>query len=439
MDLIIQTTPAVIDTNYDQIKGQVAAEVAKYGDVVVTGDTLPDAKRMATHLNKLKGEIAKRRKECVSAVSAPIKDFESKVKDLETMCEDGRQKILGQVATFEAETLKRARAELDTYVTEWYEERGIQPEFRAVVVDDLVKLGALTTTGRLAKGTKDALNGRLGACQIKQQRTALRLSQLENESHRAGLHSPLTREHVAGILLNDSDEQYAASLAQLIARELDRQKETLEKAEAARVAAEPVETDMLETPAPYEFDTVQPVDDVLSQPEAPESDPKGDRLEKIMLGRFLSAFHEWGHLIESETVLEIGFRVKENRLIFNQIVALSKAGDPVDVITVADKLDSKGELQGVGGLAYLAELAEHWAVGPVAAPEPKADPAPKVATGTTRTVRISVELEVEAPAVASLVTVESALRKKLVLAGIEKSIRSIFATEVEQQGRHSGF
>lgn len=434
MDLIIQTTPAVIDTNYDQIKGQVAAEVAKYGDVVVTGDTLPDAKRMATHLNKLKGEIAKRRKECVSAVSAPIKDFESKVKDLETMCEDGRQKILGQVATFEAETLKRARAELDTYVTEWYEERGIQPEFRAVVVDDLVKLGALTTTGRLAKGTKDALNGRLGACQIKQQRTALRLSQLENESHRAGLHSPLTREHVAGILLNDSDEQYAASLAQLIARELDRQKETLEKAEAARVAAEPVETDMLETPAPYEFDTVQPVDDVLSQPEAPESDPKGDRLEKIMLGRFLSAFHEWGHLIESETVLEIGFRVKENRLIFNQIVALSKAGDPVDVITVADKLDSKGELQGVGGLAYLAELAEHWAVGPVAAPEPKADPAPKVATGTTRTVRISVELEVEAPAVASLVTVESALRKKLVLAGIEKSIRSIFATEVEQQG-----
>lgn len=434
MDLIIQTTPAVIDTNYDQIKGQVAAEVAKYGDVVVTGDTLPDAKRMATHLNKLKGEIAKRRKECVSLVSQPIKDFESKVKDLETMCEDGRQKILGQVATFEAETLKRARAELDTYVTEWYEERGIQPEFRAVVVDDLVKLGALTTTGRLAKGTKDALNGRLGACQIKQQRTALRLSQLENESHRAGLHSPLTREHVAGILLNDSDEQYAASLAQLIARELDRQKETLEKAEAARVAAEPVETDMLETPAPYEFDTVQPVDDVLSQPEAPESDPKGDRLEKIMLGRFLSAFHEWGHLIESETVLEIGFRVKENRLIFNQIVALSKAGDPVDVITVADKLDSKGELQGVGGLAYLAELAEHWAVGPVAAPEPKADPAPKVATGTTRTVRISVELEVEAPAVASLVTVESALRKKLVLAGIEKSIRSIFATEVEQQG-----
>lgn len=434
MDLIIQTTPAVIDTNYDQIKGQVAAEVAKYGDVVVTGDTLPDAKKMATHLNKLKGEIAKRRKECVSLVSQPIKDFEGKVKALETMCEDGRQKILGQVATFEAETLKRARAELDTYVTEWYEERGIQPEFRAVVVDDLVKLGALTTTGRLAKGTKDALNGRLGACQIKQQRTALRLSQLENESHRAGLHSPLTREHVAGILLNDSDEQYAASLAQLIARELDRQKETLEKAEAARVAAEPVETDMLETPAPYEFDTVQPVDDVLSQPEAPESDPKGDRLEKIMLGRFLSAFHEWGHLIESETVLEIGFRVKENRLIFNQIVALSKAGDPVDVITVADKLDSKGELQGVGGLAYLAELAEHWAVGPVAAPEPKADPAPKVATGTTRTVRISVELEVEAPAVASLVTVESALRKKLVLAGIEKSIRSIFATEVEQQG-----
>jgi replicative DNA helicase len=38
---------------------------------------------------------------------------------------------------------------------------------------------------------------------------------------------------------------------------------------------------------------------------------------------------------------------------------LAEAAEPVDVITVADKLEALGELEGAGGLPYLAELAQN--------------------------------------------------------------------------------
>ena len=38
---------------------------------------------------------------------------------------------------------------------------------------------------------------------------------------------------------------------------------------------------------------------------------------------------------------------------------MAEAAEPVDVITVADKLEALGELEGAGGLPYLAELAQN--------------------------------------------------------------------------------
>ena len=48
-----------------------------------------------------------------------------------------------------------------------------------------------------------------------------------------------------------------------------------------------------------------------------------------------------------------------HRLIFRQIAQLAEAAEPVDVITVADKLDAADEMDAAGGLPYLAELAQN--------------------------------------------------------------------------------
>ncbi len=44
--------------------------------------------------------------------------------------------------------------------------------------------------------------------------------------------------------------------------------------------------------------------------------------------------------------------------VFKAMSVLSEQGLPMDVVTVADKLKQRGELQAVGGVAYLAELTE---------------------------------------------------------------------------------
>src|SRR5690606_1847188 len=47
---------------------------------------------------------------------------------------------------------------------------------------------------------------------------------------------------------------------------------------------------------------------------------------------------------------------KEHRLIFQAMNALAGESHPVDMVTVAEALDLRGELQGAGGLDYLGEL-----------------------------------------------------------------------------------
>ncbi|PIV14549.1 MAG: replicative DNA helicase [Gallionellales bacterium CG03_land_8_20_14_0_80_55_15] len=49
----------------------------------------------------------------------------------------------------------------------------------------------------------------------------------------------------------------------------------------------------------------------------------------------------------------------EHRLIYRQIVRMSELAKPVDVITVAEGLEIAGELDKVGGLAYLGSLAQN--------------------------------------------------------------------------------
>lgn len=225
--LLVEATLPIINTNYTTWRKQLEFELAQY-DVVLVLDDVPAAKKLATELNKMTKAIADRRKEVVAAVGGPLKEFESEVKILEAMCQEGRKKILYQIEAFEAVTLKRIEEMLRVELQNTYNKYRVDLEYQTAEIDDLVKLGAITTTGKsLTSGAKASVAARVGECMNAQQRTALRLSELENRSHRAGLHSPLTREHVAGILFLDDEAIYQSNLMKLIDRELERQGEII--------------------------------------------------------------------------------------------------------------------------------------------------------------------------------------------------------------------
>ena len=217
----IDNTPAIIDVNFEELKAALAKDLEKY-DVVVTAETVADAKKLATELNSTKAVIGKRRKEEVAKASEPVKAFDAKMKDLETMCEDGRQKILAQVKTFEDETRDLAANLLAELLGKLFADNEVEQEFRRAQFGDLVKLTAVTKAGSLTAATTKELEGRVRDDKAVQDRTKMRLLELENKSYTAGLAAPLTRNHVEHFLFADQGE-YEAQLQRIIDSEIQRQ------------------------------------------------------------------------------------------------------------------------------------------------------------------------------------------------------------------------
>jgi len=59
-----------------------------------------------------------------------------------------------------------------------------------------------------------------------------------------------------------------------------------------------------------------------------------------------------------ETVGDGSFYREANRRIFRAMVRLYSRGEVIDVVTLSDELKSAGELDGAGGMAYLARLVD---------------------------------------------------------------------------------
>lgn len=85
--------------------------------------------------------------------------------------------------------------------------------------------------------------------------------------------------------------------------------------------------------------------------------PHSIEAEQSVLGGLLLAADGWDAV--AEVVVASDFYRTGHRLIFRQIAQLAEVSEPVDVITVADKLQARGELDAAGGLPYLAELAQN--------------------------------------------------------------------------------
>ena len=85
--------------------------------------------------------------------------------------------------------------------------------------------------------------------------------------------------------------------------------------------------------------------------------PHSAEAEQSVLGGLLLSADGWDAV--AELVSDADFYRLGHRLIFRQIAQLAEAAEPVDVITVADKLQARDELDAAGGLTYLAELAQN--------------------------------------------------------------------------------
>ncbi len=84
--------------------------------------------------------------------------------------------------------------------------------------------------------------------------------------------------------------------------------------------------------------------------------PKSIHAETTVLGAILvepSALYE-----AFDSLVTTDFSLDSHRRIYAAILELEEEGTPVDIVTLAEKLRSKKEIDAIGGVPYLAELSE---------------------------------------------------------------------------------
>jgi replicative DNA helicase len=84
--------------------------------------------------------------------------------------------------------------------------------------------------------------------------------------------------------------------------------------------------------------------------------PHSVQAEQSLLGGLLLDNRAWDQI--ADLLSGADFYRREHRLIFSAIGKLIERGDPCDVITLSEWLDSNSQLDDVGGLSYLGTLAK---------------------------------------------------------------------------------
>jgi hypothetical protein len=216
----------------------------------VTIETLTEAKKMATDLNKLAGEIDKRRKDVKKELSAPVDAFNAQAVELATMILNSREKILKQVAVFEDKQREHCKQLLQNELDTLYLENEVTKEYQTGNIEKLAILSNLTDKAKLTKAAVEKIADMVKADKAAQDMVESRKANLSAITERAGLFGGISDALIMPFI-REPEAIYTAKLNQIIDTEIKRQKATEEriKAEAERKAREEAEKIERETKA----------------------------------------------------------------------------------------------------------------------------------------------------------------------------------------------
>ena len=93
------------------------------------------------------------------------------------------------------------------------------------------------------------------------------------------------------------------------------------------------------------------------QVEGMKVPPHSIEAEQSVLGGLMLDNERWDDV--AERVVADDFYTRPHRHIFTEMHRLQEMGNPIDLITLAESLERQGQLEIVGGFAYLAELSKN--------------------------------------------------------------------------------
>ena len=238
--IVLESTKKIVEFNktFEQLKDEVIEQLNsnKYNSVV-TIDNFDVMKKTSQELGKIAEYVSRFRIDKVKEESVEIQDFEKNFKEITKIIEAKQETIKEGLSVFEELTRKQINLVCKEYLTAQFEVLNIRLEFQNIDISDMTQRKFMTKTGVISADGKKEVESRVNIKLVLQNKVDLRLSNLENICHRAGI-EPLLKEHVQGFLFDD-DENYNKKLDSLVETEIKRSEDAKKKtAEQERIKAE---------------------------------------------------------------------------------------------------------------------------------------------------------------------------------------------------------
>ena len=107
-----------IPANFEEVGAVLKEKLIPYSTLIVTPDTIPDAKTARANVNRLRANIDEYRKTVKKLLSAPAAEFEANCKPLIAMCDEAAGNIDSQVKAFERREKDQKIASLRIFFNE---------------------------------------------------------------------------------------------------------------------------------------------------------------------------------------------------------------------------------------------------------------------------------------------------------------------------------
>lgn len=105
-DALAVVRNTIISANFEECEAALNEMLSPYKTLVVTEDTLSNAKADRARIRKIAARLDDARKEVKRTYTAPLAEFEEKVKRLTAICGEADQNIASQVAVFDEQRRK---------------------------------------------------------------------------------------------------------------------------------------------------------------------------------------------------------------------------------------------------------------------------------------------------------------------------------------------
>ncbi|GBG95216.1 hypothetical protein LFYK43_16750 [Ligilactobacillus salitolerans] len=119
--------PKITVENEQDLAQAIELYSKKYNGLVVTDETLPDAKKARADLNKLSKAINDRRKEIKKGYNQPLKEFETKIKQWDSNLHDAMAGIDDGIHEMEELQTAERTKKVEQTITEMAPNYGVEP------------------------------------------------------------------------------------------------------------------------------------------------------------------------------------------------------------------------------------------------------------------------------------------------------------------------